>query len=127
MVLVSRRRYAEKATAGSIEPAVAFSDGSSKRRPPPGGSVQLLARIVQDAPGYYDHVDLLGALENVVDLRVAHPFLHQIAARVTQRSQQFDRLLRYQRDGEARLGLRHRGLQAVAHSHVEHPRRPPRE
>ena len=50
-------------------------------------------------------VDLLRALEDVVDLGVAHPLLEQEVARVAERSEQLDRLLRDLRDDAVRPWL----------------------
>ena len=44
-------------------------------------------------PGDDHQVDLLRALEDVVDLGVAHPLLEQQLAGVAQRTEQLDRLL----------------------------------
>src|SRR6266851_5450068 len=89
-------------------------------------SVQLLAAVVEDAAGHDEQIYLLSALEDIVDLRVAHPLLDQCLARVTKRTEQLDRLLRDLRDRLAGLRLGHRSFEVITHPHVEHPRRAPR-
>src|SRR5260370_21431406 len=92
----------------------------------PRFSVQFLAAVVKYPARDNYHVDLLRALEDVVDLRIAHPFLDQDFARVAEWPEQLDRLLRDKRDGETGLRLRHRCFEAIALAGVEHPRRAPR-
>ena len=70
---------------------------------------------------------MLRALEDVVDFCIAHPFLDEVPARIANRSEQFDRLLRNLCNCEPRFGFRHRGFQAVALAEIEHPRRAPSE
>src|SRR5207237_8352396 len=55
---------------------------------------QLLRRIAEDAPRDDQLVDLLRALEDVVDLGVAHPLLEEKLARVAERAQDLHRFLR---------------------------------
>src|SRR5216683_5336489 len=77
-------------------------------------SIQLFAAIAQDAPSDNHQIDLLGTLEDVIDLGVAHPLLNQFPARVADRPQQLDCLLGDERDHLAGLSLGHRGLEVSA-------------
>src|SRR5262245_30636254 len=67
-------------------------------------SPELRGRVLEQAAGDDQLVDLLGSFIDVVDLRVAHPLLDQELLRITHGSEQLDRLLRDLGDRETGLG-----------------------
>src|SRR4029450_1463350 len=87
----------------------------------PNALVQLFAGVSKNAPCHDHQVDLLCALEDVVDLRVTHPLLEQELARIPERAEDLDRFLGALRHRQAGLGLAHRCFQVVVHATVHHP------
>ena len=74
---------------------------------------QLFTRIPENPPGDNHKIDLLGALKDVIDLGVAHPFFQEIFARIAERTEQFDRFLGDLCDCETGFRLGHRRFQAI--------------
>src|SRR5262245_50819882 len=86
--------------------------GPSKRL----ASVKFLAAIGQYSTSDDELIYLLCTFEDVVDLCISHPLLDQFLARVTQRSQELDRLLGDEGYGLTGFGLRHRRFEIVLHT-----------
>src|SRR5664280_1626971 len=88
----------------------------------------LLDVYSADCSGDHELLDLGGALEDVVDLRVAVPALDGILARVAVAAEDLDRALGHPHRDLARLELAHRSLGVLkAHTRAAHPRGAPDE
>ena len=75
------------------------------------GLLQLRAEISQQSAGNDQPIDLTCSLEEVIDLRIAHPFLEEELSRVAERPHQLDCFLRDSRDDFARLHFKHSGVE----------------
>ena len=94
--------------------------------PTTAGSRLREALAKHGVPG--DQVDLYGGTGGeVVISEYAHPLLDEPLLRITRWAEDLHRLLRDPRDGQTRLGLRHRGLEVVGPAVRHHAGGAPRQ
>src|SRR3954452_11497999 len=85
-------------------------------------SAQLCRSLPEQLPSNDQQLDLLRALEDVEDLRVARPLLEQLLLGIAGGSAKADAAQRHVGAGAARLRLGHRSLKRVGLAVVGHPR-----
>src|SRR4051794_10934241 len=85
-------------------------------------SAQLCRSLPEQLPSNDQQLDLLRALEDVEDLRVACPLLEQLFLGVAGRAAQADAAQRHVGAGAAGLRLCYRSLKRVGLAVVGHPR-----
>src|SRR4051794_18541835 len=86
-----------------------------------GGLLELGAGLPEQSAGHDQLLDLLGALEDVEDLRVARPLLQQRVLAVAHAARELDALERDLAARAACLRLGHRRLERVRLAVVGHP------
>src|SRR3954451_21423480 len=102
-----------------VRPAVKARATTADRTP----LLELCGGLFQQLARDDEQLDLLRALEDVEDLRVARPLLEQLGLAVPARADQRDAAQADVGRRAARLRLGHRGLQRVRLAVVGHPAR----
>src|SRR3954454_22717283 len=118
---------ARQASIESSSPSLPSGYGraleGSARADPSARLPEFRGSLLQQLSRHDQQLELLGALEDVEDLRVPRPLLEQLVLAVPDAAAQLHAAERDVDAGAARLRLGHRGLQRVGLAVVGHPGR----